>query len=324
LRSLLIKGLTIFISWVQNLGHDQTTHSITVIHTLRDKAVIVMNDKIFHLHLVSDATGETINGVARACLAQFEQTEVREYFWNLIRTPRQLDMVLEGLKANPGLVLYTFVDESLRRKLEEFCRNNKLHSAAVLDPVMTAMNNYFGVAATHRPGRQHALDAEYFARIDAMDFALAFDDGHGTTQLMEADVIILGVSRTSKTPTCVYLANRGIRAANIPVIPGASLPEDLPELAATKLVIGLTREAESLAEIRHNRLKWLDSLPVGRQQTAYVDPEQVQIEVQEARRLYARLGIPVIDVTRRSIEETAAEIMMLLQQKQRAAESTAP
>jgi regulator of PEP synthase PpsR (kinase-PPPase family) len=165
-----------------------------------------------HIHLVSDATGETINSIARACIAQFENVQPQEHFWSLIRTPRQLDMVMEGIRGWPGLVLYTFVDEGLRKRLEEFCRAQNIPSIAVLDPILKSLANYFGVPSAQAPGKQHALDAEYFARIDAMDYALAQDDGHGTDHLAEADVIILGVSRTSKTPTCIYLANRGIKA----------------------------------------------------------------------------------------------------------------
>jgi regulator of PEP synthase PpsR (kinase-PPPase family) len=265
--------------------------------------------KSFHVHLVSDATGETINTIARACLAQFENTQSQEHFWSLIRTPRQLDLVLEGIRQWPGMVLYTFVDEDLRRRLQDFCREQNLPGISVLDPVLNAMASHFGVSSAHEPGKQHALDAGYFARIDAMDYALALDDGHGTAKLNEADVLILGVSRTSKTPTCVYLANRGIKAANIPIIPN----QPLPDVTALKkpLLVGLTKDPDSLVEIRRSRLKLLQE----DKETTYVDPERVREEVQEARRFFARIGCPVIDVTRRSIEETAAEIMMLLSRR---------
>jgi len=263
-----------------------------------------------HIHLVSDATGETINSIARACLVQFENIESQEHFWSLIRSPRQLDMVIEGIRAWPGLVLYTFVDEDLRRRLEEFCRANGITSISVLDPVLKGLANYFGVKSAQAPGKQHTLDADYFARIDAMDFALAQDDGHGTDHLKEADVIILGVSRTSKTPTCIYLANRGIRAANIPLIPGHPMPIEVKDLEKP-LVIGLTKDPDSLVEIRKSRLHLLQQ----DEQTSYIDPEKVREEVMEARRFFARIGCPVIDVSRRSIEETSAEIMMLLSKR---------
>lgn len=267
--------------------------------------------KSFHVHLVSDATGETINAIARACLVQFEGVEAQEHFWNLIRTPRQLDLVLEGLRQWPGLVLYTFVDEQLRHSLRNFCRENNLPAISVLDPVLNGMANYFDAKSTQTPGRQHALDDEYFARIDAMDYAIALDDGHNSgDRLSKADVIIMGVSRTSKTPTCIYLANRGIKAANIPLIPGQPMPE--VEQFDKPLLVGLTKDPDSLVEIRRSRLKLLQE----NEETSYTDPEKVREEVREARRFFARLGCPVIDVTRRSIEETAAEIMMHLSKRE--------
>ena len=264
----------------------------------------------YHIHLVSDATGETINSIARACLVQFEKVQAQEHFWSLIRSPRQLDMVMEGIRAWPGLVLYTFVDENLRRKLEEFCRSQNITSIPVLDPILKSMASHFGEASAQAPGKQHALDADYFARIDAMDFALAQDDGHGTERLADADVIILGVSRTSKTPTCIYLANRGIKAGNIPLIPGHPMPAEITKLTKP-MIIGLTKDPDNLVEIRRNRLHLLQQ----NEQTSYIDLEKVHEEVQTARRFFARIGCPVIDVTRRSIEETSAEIMMLLNKR---------
>jgi regulator of PEP synthase PpsR (kinase-PPPase family) len=272
----------------------------------------------FHLHLVSDSTGETINSLARACLAQFDDVELTEHVWNLIRTPRQLQIVMEGITLAPGLVLYTFVDEGLRSMLEEFCRAQNVPCIAALRPVLQGMAAFFGVNPTHMPGRQHVLDADYFARIDAMDFAMAQDDGHGIDRLQEADVVILGVSRTSKTPTCIYLAGRGIRAANIPFIPNQPPPPELADLQKP-LIVGLTKDPESLIAIRRNRLHLLSE----DRETAYVDPELVRAELQEARRFFARLGCPVIDVSRRSIEETSAEIMMLLSRKKTAARNAA-
>lgn len=266
------------------------------------------------LHLVSDATGETINAVTRACLVQFEGVKVQEYFWNLVRSSRQLRVALDGISQKPGLVLYTFADDQLRRELEDFCNNYNMPCLSILDPVLQGMANFFGRTYAHLPGRQHVLDEGYFARIAAMDYAMALDDGQGTDHLKEADVILLGVSRTSKTPTCLYLANRGIRAANVPIVPGCDLPAILTQRTmplADKLIVGLTKDPDTLVAIRLQRIKLLH----GDTDADYVDPEKVRAEVQAARRLFARLGCPVIDVTRRSIEETAAEIMMLLSQQ---------
>lgn len=263
--------------------------------------------KQFHLHLVSDATGETINSVARACVAQFDDVEPVEHFWNLVRTERQLAMVIEGIKDNPGLVMFTLVDEKLRRMLQDVCRDLQVPCIPVLEPLINALAAYLGLESQRQPGRQHMLDAEYFGRMDAMDFALAHDDGQSTRDLHEADVILMGVSRTSKTPTCIYLANRGIKAANVPFVPGCPLPPEIDQLTRP-LIVGLTKDRDRLIQIRRNRLRLLNQS----EDTGYVDPEVVRQELAEARRLYSRKGWPVIDVTRRSIEETAAEIMMLL------------
>lgn len=267
--------------------------------------------KEFHLHLVSDATGETINSVARACVIQFDQVRPIEHFWNLVRTSHQLDLVLEGIGANPGLVMFTLVDESLRRRLQEFCREQQVPCIPVLDPLINALAAYLGRESQSQPGKQHALDAEYFGRMAAMEYTLAHDDGQSSWDLHEADVILLGVSRTSKTPTCVYLANRGIKAANVPIVPGCPLPAEL-ELVSRPLIVGLTKDPDRLIQIRRNRLRLLNQ----GEGSDYVDPDLVKQEVVEARRLYSRKGWPVIDVTRRSIEETAAEIVMLLTRRQ--------
>lgn len=266
-----------------------------------------MPEQIFHLHLISDATGETINALAQACLAQFADVKVRLHYWNLIRNTRQLTIVLEGLKQHPGPVLYSFVDEDMRDQIEMICRNLGLRSVSALDPTLKMLAAEFGVSSTHIPGRQHSLDKEYFARIEAMEFALSQDDGQNLEKMGKADVLLLGVSRTSKTPTCLYLANRGIKAANIPLIPGQDVPIDLSKLPNT-LLIGLTKDPDQLVEIRKNRV---DHMGAGAG-SAYVDSEAVRREVLEARRLFTRYGCFVIDVTARSIEETAAEILMLL------------
>ncbi|WP_207455734.1 pyruvate, water dikinase regulatory protein [Azospirillum sp. SYSU D00513] len=266
--------------------------------------------KQFHLHLVSDATGETINSVARACVIQFDVRPI-EHFWNLVRTERQLDMALEGIADHPGLVMFTLVDEKLRRRLQDFCRERQVPCIPVLDPLINALAAFLGEESQRQPGRQHALDAEYFGRMDAMDFALAHDDGQANWNLHEADVILMGVSRTSKTPTSIYLANRGIKAANIPIVPGVALPAEIDKLTRP-LIVGLIKDADSLIEIRRNRLKLLNQT----ENSDYVDPEVVRAELLEARRLFTKRGWPVINVTRRSIEETAAEIMMLLARRQ--------
>jgi [pyruvate, water dikinase]-phosphate phosphotransferase / [pyruvate, water dikinase] kinase len=265
----------------------------------------------FHLHLVSDATGDTVHSVARACLVQFEGAEAIEHIWSMVRTKSQIERVIAGVEANPGLVLYTLVNETLRQPLVDGCRRVQVPAIPVLDPVIGALGAYLGRQSRGLPGQQHLLDREYFARIDAMTFALAHDDGQSAWGLNEADVILVGVSRTSKTPTCIYLANRGIKAGNVPMVPDMPLPPEL--FAATRpLIVGLTNDPERLIQVRQNRLTMLHQ----DDRTNYTDVEAVRREVAQARRLFADHHWPVIDVTRRSIEETAAAILKLLARRQ--------
>jgi len=265
--------------------------------------------KKHHLHLISDSTGGTLGSVAKACLAQFEGVGAEEHFWPLVRTQKQLQAALDGIRAHPGLTLYTLVDDSLARMLERHCMAVGAPALSVLQPVIALMSSVFGQESTHEPGLQHQLNAEYFARMDAVDYALHHDDGQQRDRdLDKADVILLGPSRTSKTPTCLYLANRGVKAANIPLVPHAPVSEEVLSMKKP-LFIGLTAAPDRLLDIRRNRLKQMGEL----RETDYLDPEKVQHEVREARKLYARLNCPVIDVTRRSVEETAAEILALLE-----------
>jgi regulator of PEP synthase PpsR (kinase-PPPase family) len=264
----------------------------------------------FHIHLVSDATGETLNSMTRACLAQFEGVGVSEHSWTLIRTTGQMQKVLQGIRQNPGLVLYTIVDDKLRNLLVTNCRDAGVTLVPVLDPVMTALAAHFGQTAKGLSGRQHAMDQDYFDRIEAMDYALAHDDGQSARNYEDADVILVGVSRSSKTPTCVYLANRGIKAANVPIVPGCPLPGELFAIKRP-LVVGLTKDPSQLVQIRKNRLQMIAR---DEADSDYVDLNAVRDEVVQARRLCSENNWPVLDVTRRSIEETAATIMQLLQE----------
>jgi regulator of PEP synthase PpsR (kinase-PPPase family) len=261
---------------------------------------------ILHLHLLSDSTGETLEVIANACLAQFEGTEVKRHLWPMVRSEGHLERVLDDVERRPGLVLYTLVNSVIRRELEQQCRRRGIHAVSVLDPVTHALSAVLGREAAGRPGRQHALDAAYFARVDAIQFSIAHDDGLNADNWEEADIVLAGVSRTSKTPTAIYLANRGYKVANIPLVPEAPPPPSLFSLKHP-LVVGLTTNPERLIQIRRNRLLSLNQAP----ETDYVDREAVNAELAFARRLYADNGWPVIDVTRRSIEETALAIVKL-------------
>ncbi len=267
-----------------------------------------------NLHLVSDATGETLNAIARATTVGFGRANIVYHRWSLIRTRFQMHRVLEGIEHEPGPVFTTLIDQALRGELDTTCRRLSVPIVHVLDPVRQVLQEYIGEQASARPGQQYALNADYFRRIDAMHYVLAHDDGQAAPGLAEADVILVGVSRSSKTPTCFYLANRGIKAANVPLVPHAPEPPGLQKPDCP--VIGLTLDAPALIEIRRHRLKLIASgRPDGvvRQSTTeYVDEEAVRAELQWARRLCNSRRWPVIDVTRRSIEETAATVLQLM------------
>jgi [pyruvate, water dikinase]-phosphate phosphotransferase / [pyruvate, water dikinase] kinase len=264
-----------------------------------------------HLHLLSDSTGETLEMIAKAALAQFDDAEVIRHFWPMIRSLQHLDRIVEDLAANPGLVLYTLVNADTRRRLEERCRALGLPHVAPLDEVTVALEDRLGEQAKGRPGRQHAMDDAYFARVDAIQFTIAHDDGIAAEDWEEADIVLAGVSRTSKTPTSIYLANRGYKVANIPLVIESPPPHSLFQLRRP-MVVGLTTAPRRLVEIRRNRLLSLNETT----KTAYVDEERVEQEVAFARRIFSDNGWPVIDVTRRSIEETAAGIMKLFDERQ--------
>jgi [pyruvate, water dikinase]-phosphate phosphotransferase / [pyruvate, water dikinase] kinase len=271
-----------------------------------------------HLHLLSDSTGETLETIAKAALAQFDDADVIRHFWPMVRSQQHLDRILADIAANPGLVLFTLVNHDTRARLEERCRALGLPVIPALDAVTDALEAALGQQAKARPGRQHAMDEAYFARVEAIQFTIAHDDGVAWEDWEEADIVLAGVSRSSKTPTSIYLANRGYRTANIPIVVESPPPSALYGLKHP-LVVGLTTAPERLIQVRRNRLLTLGQAP----ETAYVDQERVTKEVQYARRMFADNGWPVIDVTRRSIEETAAAIINLYNERQSAGEESA-
>jgi [pyruvate, water dikinase]-phosphate phosphotransferase / [pyruvate, water dikinase] kinase len=242
-----------------------------------------MGRNYFHLHLVSDATGETLIAVSRAATTQYQGVASIEHVYPLVRTHEQLDRVISEIEAAPGLVLFTLVDLELSERLEKVCKEQGCPCLSVLTPVHAMIQSYLGAVSTPRPGAQHMLNAEYFRRIDALNFTMLHDDGQMAEDLEEADVVLVGISRTSKTPTSIYLANRGIKTANIPLVPGIEPP----------------------VQLRQNRLL---SLNVS-ENTDYIDKDSVSDEMAQARRLFSRHDWPVIDVTRRSIEEASATII---------------
>jgi regulator of PEP synthase PpsR (kinase-PPPase family) len=250
----------------------------------------------FHVHLISDSTGETLNALTKAVCARFDNVLPIEHIYPLIRSPRQLERILREVEAAPGVIVHTIVDREMRTELEEGCRRLESPCMAALDPMTAAFGRYLGASLTTRIGVQHALDNDYFNRIEALNYAIGHDDGQGGQDLQSADVVLVGVSRTSKTPTCIYLAHRGVRAANVPLVPGSPLPEKLFGLERA-LIVGLLVSPDRLIQIRRNRLLSLNE----DRESSYVDVDAVREETVRARRLFEKQGWPVIDVTRRSV-----------------------
>jgi [pyruvate, water dikinase]-phosphate phosphotransferase / [pyruvate, water dikinase] kinase len=267
----------------------------------------------FHLHLVSDSTGETLITVARAVAAQYANVTPVEHVYPLVRSQKQLDRVLNEIEEAPGIVLFTLLEKDLVIRLEAKCKEINIPSLSIIGPVMQLFEAYLGAATTGRVGAQHVLNAEYFKRIDALNYSMMHDDGQHVEGLEDADVVLVGVSRTSKTPTSIYLANRGIRTANVPLVPGIPLPHQLENLTKP-LVVSLHATPERLIQVRQNRLL---SMGAGSGNDEYIDRQAVADEVAFARRLSAKFNWAQLDVTRRSIEETAAAVLKLYTDRQR-------
>jgi len=276
-------------------------------------AMVPTTGSYFHLHLVSDSTGETLITVARAVAAQYANVTAVEHVYPLVRSQKQLDRVLTEIEEAPGIVLFTLLEKDLVGRLEAKCQEINSPSLSIIGPVMQLFQAYLGASTTGRVGAQHTLNAEYFKRIDALNYSMMHDDGQHVEGLEEADVVLVGVSRTSKTPTSIYLANRGVRTANVPLVPGIPIPPQL-EVLKKPLVVSLHATPERLIQIRQNRLL---SLGADSGNEDYIDRQSVTEEVTFARKLSAKYGWALLEVTRRSIEETAAAIMKLLADRQR-------
>jgi regulator of PEP synthase PpsR (kinase-PPPase family) len=267
--------------------------------------------KIVNIHLVSDSTGETLGSISRAVLSQFKDVESQEHMWTLVRTERQIKTIIDELKEYPGIVLYTILDKTLLEFLIKGCKENKIPCISALEQVIDGFSAYLGQKMLDKPGRQHILDEDYFERIEAINYTLTHDDGQKTSELDEADVILVGPSRTSKSPTCIYLSYRSLKAANVPFVKGIDLPSILFELKEP-LIIGLTISPEILVQIRHNRLQLIDNITT---KTDYIDMEKVREEIIAAKKIYAQNKWPIIDVSRRSVEETAASIVQMYKRR---------
>jgi regulator of PEP synthase PpsR (kinase-PPPase family) len=267
----------------------------------------------FHLHLISDSTGETLITVARAASAQYAKVQPVEHVYPLVRTQKQLDRVLAEIGEEPGIVLYTLLDNDLVERLEKHCRELSLPCLSILGPVLQLLRSYLGAETSHRVGAQHTLNAEYFKRIDALNYTMLHDDGQHVEDLEDSDVVLVGVSRTSKTPTSIYLANRGVKTGNVPLVPGIPIASSVESLTRP-LVVGLYASPERIVQIRQNRLL---GLKAHHDEDQYIDRKAVAEEVAFSRKLCAKHNWPSIDVTRRSIEETAAAVLKLLAERRR-------
>lgn len=275
-----------------------------------------MNKAYFHLYLVSDSTGETLIAVSRAATAQYQGVSSIEHVYPMTRNEVQLDRIINSLEEAPGIVLYTLVEPTLAKKLEQACQEFGCPCLSVLDPVLNLFQAYLGLTSTHRPGAQHVLNGEYFKRIDALNYTMMHDDGQLGTDLEIADIVLVGISRTSKTPTSIYLANRGYKTANYPLVPGVPVPAML-ENVKTPLVVGLVASPERIVQIRQNRMLTLNATD----HSSYIDKQAVTDEINHSRKLCAKNNWPMIDVTRRSIEETAAAILDLHRERRKKAEA---
>lgn len=279
------------------------------IHTSAQHPTALVNktQSFFHLHLISDATGETLLAAGRAASAQYKDARAIEHIYPLVRTEKQLQKVFDEIDSEPGIILYTIVDQNLARLIDERAATMGLPCVSVLEPVLSVFQSYLGTPAGRRVGAQHVLDADYFRRIDALNFTMEHDDGQLPADIDDADIVIIGISRTSKTPTSIYLANRGIKTANIPIVLGVPMPDELI-MAKRPLIVGLIATVERISHVRQNRLLGASG---GYSSADYVDRATIAEELAYARQICTRHNWPLIDVTRRSIEETAAAIVAL-------------
>jgi regulator of PEP synthase PpsR (kinase-PPPase family) len=259
------------------------------------------------IHFVSDSTGETIDAAVVAVMAQFpEVKKKKEYFWPLVRSKDQIQKILEETLINPGLVVYSILNDENRKELEKGCENQKIPFISPLDTLLSTIKSNLSITQTKIAGSQHRLDENYLKRVDAFDYAMQHDDGQKILTMKEADIILVGVSRTSKTPTSIYLANKGFKVGNIPLIVDTPLPDEIFTFHKP-LVIGLIKDPRTLMYIRQTRLKLIGE----EHATQYADINSIKLEISQARKIFTKYAWPTIDVSRRSVEETSASIIQI-------------
>jgi len=263
-----------------------------------------------HVHLVSDSTGETASSVARAVFSQYEGVEIEEHLYSLVRTKGQMIRVLEEIRKEGGIVMFTIVNAEMREMLKEKCDEMGVLCISILSEIIGKVSKYLGIKTSKEVGMKLIMDEEYFSRVEALNFTLNHDDGQAVWDLEKADVVIVGVSRTSKSPTCIYLANRGYKAANVPFVSVDSFPHEVAELK-DKIVVGLLIDVERLVQIRKSRLISINT----DSETSYTDIERVADEIKQARKFFTKNKWPIINVDNRSIEETSAMIIQMIEGK---------
>ena len=263
--------------------------------------------KKLNIHLISDSTGETLGAISRAIISQFEDLEVEEFIWPLTRSENQIEKIKESIAKNPGIVLYTILKDDLISNLKNYCEELGLPCISALARIIGQFSRYLKMDVTGSIGRQHILDEEYFSKVEAINYTIEHDDGQKVRDLDSADIIIVGVSRTSKSPTSVFLSCRGYKTANIPFVDLKSFPKEIYEVKKP-LIVGIMINPEKLLQVRKVRVNSMGDTNI---ETDYIKIEKIKEEIAESRILFSKLKCPIIDVTRRSVEETSAKIMQL-------------
>jgi len=266
-------------------------------------------NKIYQVYQVSDSTGETLDRIFLAIKAQFSNFEYKTIHYSFTRTENQIDKIISQSKTEKNIIiLYTIVDNSLSKYMAEQTKKNNIPAFEVLGGLISNFSKLLKQEASHIPSGQHALDEEYYKRIEAVQFTISHDDGKIISDLEKSDVVLVGISRTSKTPTSIYLANRGYKVANIPLIPNKEVPSELIKNEKKTCVIGLVCDATRLLDVRRNRIQSLHEDRPGE----YTNEKKILSELENSKKLFKKYNWPTIDVTRRSVEETAASIIKIL------------
>ena len=262
----------------------------------------------YDIYLISDSTGETLERIFLAIKAQFKNFKYKTHFYSFTRTENQISKILEvSQKNNNVIVLYTIVDNKLARHLSNECNLKNIPCFGILGDLIISFSKLLDQKALNVPSRQHIMDDEYYKKIEAIQFTMNHDDGNSVDDIEKSDIILLGVSRTSKTPTSIYLANKGMKISNIPLVNENSVPDILKKNPQKKCVVGLTAEPDRLVDLRKNRMQSIKDNEI----TEYTNLDTVQKEMEDARKLFQKYKWPSIDVTRKSVEETAASVLKI-------------